>query len=233
VNVDLIFAIPGQDMASWSASLERAITLGTEHISCYSLTYEPNTPMAVKKRLGLVRPVEEATELEMLHYTRRRLAESRYEAYEISNFARPGEACRHNLTYWNGGSYIGLGPSAASHVEGWRWRNRPHLGEWEEALAAGGMPTADVEHLSPRQRAGEMAMLQLRLKDGVVFEDVQRITGVNARREFGEIVERLTKIGMVALSEGGFRLTERGIDVADAVAEEFVEPQRPQRHNSA
>ena len=134
INVDLIFAIPGQNFASWSQSLESAIALDTEHISCYALTYEPNTPMAVKKRLGHLTPAAEELELQMLHHTRRRLREAGYEPYEISNFARPGGPCRHNLLYWTGGSYIGLGPSAASHVHGTRWRNRPHLREWEQAI---------------------------------------------------------------------------------------------------
>src|SRR5439155_15790040 len=95
-----------------------------------------------------------------------------YYPYEISNYARVDEECRHNLLYWNGGSYVGLGPSAASHVQGWRWKNRPHLGEWESAVEGGGVPTADVEELLPAQRAGELIMLQLRLASGVRFEEV-------------------------------------------------------------
>src|SRR5688500_2295639 len=118
--------------------------------------------MAVQKRLGLLRPIAEELELEMLHLARARLEAAGLLAYEVSNYARPGEACRHNLNYWTGGNYIGLGPSAASHVEGWRWRNRPHLGEWEDAVSAGRLPAADVEHLSPESRAGELAMLMLR-----------------------------------------------------------------------
>ena len=114
INVDLIYAIPGQDLASWDASLDAALAMKTPHVSCYNLTYEPNTPMAVRKRLGQFTPVEESVELEMFHHARRRLTDSGLEAYEISNYAGPNEACRHNLVYWTGGNYIGLGPSAAS-----------------------------------------------------------------------------------------------------------------------
>ena len=102
----------------------------------------------------------------MFHHTRQRLADAGRPAYEISNYAAPGQECRHNLVYWNGGNYIGLGPSAASHVEGWRWKNRPHLGEWEDAVAAGDLPATDAEQLTPEQRMGELAMLQLRLTRG-------------------------------------------------------------------
>jgi oxygen-independent coproporphyrinogen-3 oxidase len=222
VNVDLIYAVPGQDLASWERSLEAALALQTEHISCYGLTYESNTPMAVKKRLGAIRAVEDEVELEMLHFTRNRLAEVGYHAYEISNYAKPGEECRHNLLYWNGGSYIGLGPSAASHVEGWRWKNRGHLGEWEQAVGLGGVPTAEAEHLTPQQRAGELAMLQLRLEQGVRYADFLSRTGVDAAVEYRTSIEHLSSLGLIQADVDGFCLSEKGINVADAVAGEFL-----------
>ena len=223
VNVDLIYAVPGQAIESWEFSLNSALDLKTEHVSCYGLTYESNTPMAVKKRLGSIRAVDDDVELAMLHRTREMLAAHGYEAYEISNYATPGEACRHNLLYWNGGSYVGLGPSAASHVEGHRWRNRPHLGEWETAVQSGGIPTTDIEHLSPRQRAGELAMLQLRLAPGIAFESFQKQTGFDPRELWGDVLKRLHNVELIHLNETGFRLTGKGINVADAIAGEFVE----------
>jgi oxygen-independent coproporphyrinogen III oxidase len=223
LNVDLIYAIPGQSMESWRRSLAAAVALDTEHVSAYNLTYEPNTPIAVKKRLGTITPVDEDTELEMLHVARRTLAEAGFAAYEISNYARPGEECRHNLLYWNGGSYIGLGPSAASHVDGHRWKNRPHLGEWESAIEADTLPTTDVEHLTPRQRAGELVMLQLRLAKGVRFQDIQTATGLRAQDAYNAVLKMLITSGLIEMNQEGFALSERGINVADAVAAEFLE----------
>jgi oxygen-independent coproporphyrinogen-3 oxidase len=150
------------------------------------------------------------------------LAEAGLPPYEISNYARPGRECRHNLMYWNGGSYIGLGPSAASHVAGYRWRNRPHLGEWEAAIESGGSAAVDGEALTPRQRAGELAMLQLRLARGIRFDLFANITGMDARKVYGELLDRLESLGLIAQDQDGFRLTERGVDVADAVAGEFL-----------
>jgi oxygen-independent coproporphyrinogen-3 oxidase len=222
LNVDLIYGIPGQDLASWDASLSAAIALGTDHLSCYGLTYEPNTPMAVKKRLGHFRAVEENIELQMLHHTRARLANAGLQAYEISNYSAPGEECRHNLVYWTGGNYLALGPSGASHVSGWRWRNRPHLGEWEDAVAAGGVPAVDVEHLSPERRAGELAMLLLRLSRGIEFDDFSARTGADARALFAEPLDRLSKLGLVSIDDRAARLSRSGLDVADAVAAEFL-----------
>jgi oxygen-independent coproporphyrinogen-3 oxidase len=223
INVDLIYAIPCQDLASWSRSLDAAIAMKTPHISAYNLTYEPNTPMAVKKRLGHFEPVAEDVELAMLHHARERLAREGYEAYEVSNYALAGEPCRHNLVYWTGGNYIGLGPSAASHVEGWRWRNRPHLGEWERAVSSDSLPAADVEQLSPAQRAGELAMLMLRLARGIEFDHFLRRTGHHPRELFHDQLDRLVPAGLIAVSERSVTLTERGIDVADAIAAEFLD----------
>lgn len=222
LNVDLIYAIPGQDIDSWSRSLEEAIALETGHLSCYGLTYEPNTPMAVKKRLGVLQAADEAVELGMLHHTRRRLSQAGLAPYEISNYAEPGEECRHNVMYWTGGNYLGLGPSAASHVEGWRWRNRPHLGEWEAAVEAGVLPAIDVEHLSPERRAGELAMLMLRLSAGIDYSIFSARTGRDPRDLFRAQIDQLQAVGLLHAGEHALRLTESGIDVADAIAAEFL-----------
>jgi oxygen-independent coproporphyrinogen-3 oxidase len=222
LNLDLIYAIPGQTMESWSQSLESAIALGTSHLSCYGLTYEPNTPMAVKKRLGQFVALDEETELRMFHHTRTRLTAGGLAPYEISNFAAAGQECRHNLVYWTGGNYLGLGPSAASHLEGWRWRNRPHLGEWEQAIAGGTHPAVDVETLSPARRAGELAMLMLRLSRGLNFADFAARTGRDALREFAGRIGRLADVGLITVDDTAVRLSRTGLNVADAVAAEFL-----------
>jgi oxygen-independent coproporphyrinogen III oxidase len=140
----------------------------------------------------------------------------------VSNYAAGGQECRHNLVYWNGGNYIGLGPSAASHVEGRRWKNRPHLGEWEQAVAAGRLPVVEVESLTPRQRLGELAMLQLRLAHGIRFGDFAARTGRDPRDAFAPVIDRLEQIGVLTRDATGVRLTDRGLDVADAAAAEFL-----------
>jgi oxygen-independent coproporphyrinogen-3 oxidase len=232
INVDLIYAIPGQTLESWAQTLDRAIALRTPHLSCYNLTFEPNTPIAVKRRLGLIHPAEEDIELQMLLHTRQRLAQAGLPAYEISNHAVEGEACRHNLCYWTGGNYIGLGPSAASHVgpreptapdaRGWRWKNRPHLGEWERAVAADTLPAAEVETLAPPQRAGELAMLLLRLTRGLEYADFADRTGFDARAIYSDPITRFTRAGLLESDGTGVRLTARGLPVADAIAAEFL-----------
>jgi len=223
MNVDLIYAIPGQTLEKWAWSLEQAIGLGTPHVSCYALTYEPNTAMAVRKRLGQFVGCEDSLELEMMRYTRRRLGEAGLSAYEISNYAVAGEACRHNVLYWTGGSYIGLGPAAASHVEGWRWKNRPHLGEWENAVTAGHLPAAEFEVLRDEQRAGEWVMLRMRLARGIGFREYAARWGRDAREVYAAQIAQLSRMGLIEVNEEGFGLSEAGIAVADGVAGEFLE----------
>lgn len=224
LNVDLIYAIPGQTLESWSRSLDSAIALSIPHISAYNLTYEPNTPIAVRKRLGQLVATEEAIEIEMMHLARRKLAKSGRPAYEISNYAISGEECRHNLLYWGGGSYVGLGPSAASHIDGTRFKNRPHLGEWERAIEAGHLPASDIETLAPAQRRGELVMLMLRLARGVRYADYAARFRRDARADFGPTIDRLSKIDLLNVDDAGFRLTEKGLNVADAIGAEFLAP---------
>ena len=225
LNVDLIYAIPGQDLPSWAKSLDEAIALRTPHLSCYGLTFEPNTPIAVRRRLGLLRQAAESLELRMLRHARSRLSGAGMGAYEISNYSTPGEECQHNLVYWMGGNYIGLGPSAASHVQGWRWRNRPHLGEWERALDAGLLPAIEVEQLSASRRAGELAMLMLRLSRGLNFAAfADRTGGLDAQTIWQDTIERYVRTGLLHIDQAALKLTEAGLAVADAIAAEFLDP---------
>jgi len=222
LNLDLIYAIPGQTLSSWEQTLEKAIELGTSHLSCYGLTFEPNTPIAVRRRLGQLQQAEETLELQMLRHTRQRLAIANMPAYEISNYATTGQECRHNLAYWTGENYLSLGPSAASHIEGWRWRNAPHLGEWESAITSENLPAIEVEQLTPRHRAGELAMLVLRLTRGLNFADFAKRTNFDARSLWHEVIDRYSRAGLLEVDSSSLRLSDRGLAVADSLASEFL-----------
>ncbi|NJL31089.1 MAG: radical SAM family heme chaperone HemW [Phycisphaerales bacterium] len=125
LNLDLIFAIPGQTMAQLDADLDALLTLEPQHLSCYGLTYEPGTALLEKLQLGRVQRLDEDLEKVMFEHVITRLTWAGYEQYEISNFALPGQQCQHNLHYWANDNWLGLGPAAASHVNGYRWKNAP------------------------------------------------------------------------------------------------------------
>lgn len=218
LNLDLIFAIPGQTLDQLDRDLDRALALEPEHLSCYSLIFEPGTPLTVKKQQGKIHPIEESLEAAMYQHVIKRLAEAGYQQYEISNWAKPGRPCQHNLIYWQGENYLGIGPSASSFVEGRRWKNQPHLGAY---LASPGHPvTVDHETLDPEARLGEQLMLRLRLTQGIGLDWLSGVMPADDRRR--DELRRFQSLGLIEETATHLRLTPRGLLLADAIASELL-----------
>jgi oxygen-independent coproporphyrinogen-3 oxidase len=224
-SVDLLFAVPGQGEESFARDLDEAIALGTGHLSCYALLYEEGTTMLAREKRGLVAREPEDRERRMLLGARRRLRGAGFRAYEISNFARPGEECLHNLVYWRNGPYLGVGVSAASFLGGVRSSNPRDLRAWLDGADRGAFPPAESERLGPRAALGETVMLGLRLEEGVRFDDLAARTGLDARALFGPLLARLAAAGLVTVDRDRFALAEEGIPVADAILVEFLAPE--------
>jgi oxygen-independent coproporphyrinogen-3 oxidase len=216
LNTDLIFAIPGQSLADVSRDLDEALALGTEHLSYYNLTYEPNTAMKQKLAMGQVTPVDEDTEAAMYELILSRMAGAGFEHYEISNWSKPGLPCGHNLMYWTNGNWVGAGPAAASHVAGYRWKNQPSLGPY--LATTGQPPIIEVEHLTAEDRIGEVLMMYLRLRQGMPTTAVEKL--VDARRQ--DKVSELTHLDLLETVGGYLRLTDKGLLVGDAVLGELL-----------
>jgi oxygen-independent coproporphyrinogen-3 oxidase len=225
VSVDLLFAVPGQGPETFARDLDEALALGTGHLSCYALLWEEGTAMFSRERRGLVGREPEDLEREMLLAARRRLARAGFRAYEVSNFALPGQECLHNLVYWRNDPYLGIGVSAASLLGGTRSSNVRDLRAYVDRVAASGDATAERERLGPRGVLGETVMLGLRLDEGVAFDDLAARSGLDARGLLGPLVARLAAAGLVTADRDRFRLTEEGIPVADAIIGEFLEPE--------
>lgn len=223
-NLDLIFGIPGQSQQTWSESLHRALELGPDHLSCYGLTYEPGTPLHARMHEGQVEPVEESLEADLYLQTIDTLTAAGFEHYEISNWARPTGRCRHNLRYWYQRPGIGIGPAAASYLEGRRWRNVPDLADYIHRVSAGQSSAIECETLSPRARAGEAAMLGLRLVEGIDIREFARRTGYNPMELFGDPIRRHQAAGHVFIEQGRIRLTRTGLLLADVVAGDLLLP---------
>jgi oxygen-independent coproporphyrinogen-3 oxidase len=215
INLDLMFALPGQSEAKWEETLQAALACAPQHISAYALTYEEDTPFFEKLRLGEYRQ-DEPREIAMFERTRDVLGAAGLVDYEISNFARPGFESEHNLAYWRGADYLGLGPSACSTIDGRRWRNVPDTRAYAERLARGESVRGEMETLDPATRAKERIMFGLRMREGVL------------RAEFGGADSQLDQLaelaanGLAFEAEGRVRLTARGKLVADNVAGMFV-----------
>jgi putative oxygen-independent coproporphyrinogen III oxidase len=219
---DLIYARPGQTPDGWQAELGRALDLAGEHLSVYQLTIEPNTAFFGAERRGeLVLPAEE-TAAALYEVTQARLAAAGLPAYEISNHARPGAECRHNLVYWQGGDYLGIGPGAHGRTSlgGARYATRQHRAPeaWLAAVEADGHATRERRALSPEERRDELLLMGLRLTRGISRTRFRHALG----REIEDAIapQRLARLiegGFLALDADGLRATPAGLQRLNAV----------------
>ncbi len=221
LNLDLIYGLPGQSPEQAAADVAAALALEPEHISLYELTLNPYTPWGRRYRKGQAPlPGEEAV-LAMERRARSLLGRAGFERYEVSNFSRPGRACRHNQATWRGADYLALGPGAHGHLAGRRWANHQDPGRYLEDLARGREPLAFCERLSPRDRARELVMLGLRTSRGMDMEQVGRLLGQDPRRLWARALERIQQEGWACLQESRLVPTSRGLDMADSAASLF------------
>ena len=239
LNLDLMFGIPGQTLADWQATLQEALALESEHLSSYEVTYEEDTPLFAQLQAGEFSVDEDllAAMFEELIAT----AETRgFGQYEISNFARhlparqtvglpglPSQACQHNVNYWRGGPYHGLGPSAHSFVGDLRYKNWANIPRYCSLLEQGQRPVESEDPLPLLARAGEIAGIGLRLSTGWRFDEFQAVTGCDLRQEWAEPMQRLVQQGWAIRDADHFQLTRQGLRFADAAAAEFIEVERP------
>ena len=208
LNLDLIYGLPGDSLDSWRRSLETAVDLGPEHLSLYALTLEPDTPLGRAVEAGEIAAPDPDVAADQYERAEDVLAAAGYGHYEISNWARPGRACRHNLVYWDNGNYLGFGVAAHSSVDGRRFAN---TGDLDEYLAAGGLaPLALDERLDETVRRAETVILGLRQGRGIHLAEMSRRLGVDLTEEYRGQFGDMTAAGLLEQVAGRLRLTRRG-----------------------
>ena len=219
VSIDLIFGAEGQTPADWIEDLDKVIALRPDHLSCYGLTFEEGTLFTRWLEEGRVKRMPDAEELLLFRITREHAAKHGYHPYEVSNFALSGHECRHNLNYWRGGPYVGVGPGAASYLSGVRFGNPRALDVWRREAVGGGDPTLWSEQLKPDHRLSETWWLGLRLAEGVDPVAACELAGVDPSEDrCSPEAACLADEGLLALTGGRWRLTDRGLELADAVS---------------
>jgi oxygen-independent coproporphyrinogen-3 oxidase len=241
INIDLMFAIPGQTMEIWNRTLDEALALGTEHLSCYEVIYEEDTPLYEQLKAGEC-DVDDDLAADLYEVLYDRVGAVGFGAYEVANFARrrrvgesvdrpeaepgiPAFACRHNVGYWRGRDSYGLGPSASEWVRGLRSRNWSNTVLYCEQLEKGRRAKEFAEALPPLGRAGEMAAFGLRMNAGWPWEEFQGQTGFDLRTEWPTEMAQLVSRGWAERTPTHFRLTRAGLRFADSAAQLFLRPE--------
>jgi len=234
LNLDLMFAIPGQTLEVWRETLQEAVTLGSEHLSSYEVIYEEDTALFEQLQAGKV-DADEDLACAMYEELVEQAGKAGFEQYEVANLARndafnsrssrssvPSRACRHNVNYWRGGSFYGLGPSATSYVRGVRTKNFANTQLYYEQLEQGQRAVESHEELTPLARAGETAAFGLRMVEGWPFEEFRQVTGYDLRQDWAGEMNQLVRQGWGRLLPDRFRLTAEGLRFADAAAQFFL-----------
>ena len=217
LNLDLIYGLPGQTVEGFLSDLDEALSLGPKHISLYALSLHEGTPLYERVSRGEASLPSDDEVAEMFEAARGRLGEEGFSHYEISNFALPGFECRHNLKYWLGEPYLGLGPGAWSFINGWRRGNVPDVREYVRLLREGREPVAEVQRPPRLRRASELLILGLRLVGGYDLRLLSRRYGRAILSEFLPELRALSEEGLLVLEEDVARLSERAIPVANRV----------------
>lgn len=222
VSVDLMFGLPNQSREKWMNTLRHVLDLKPDHVSCYGLKVEPGTPL-YDYRDGANLPDDDA-QADMYLYAVETLESFGYGQYEISNFAREGRACRHNLKYWTGGEYLGFGPAAASDFAGKRFTARADIETYIQGVLGKGVILSECETIAPRERAGEYLMLRLRITGGIEAEEYTS-RFLLPFEPIQKAMERFAEKGLAVQVDGRWRLTPKGLLLSNQIIGTLLEIQ--------
>lgn len=238
INIDLMSALPGQSLASYRETLERVLALKPEHISAYSLIIEEGTPFFDLYNTdghtlvaGALPLPDEDTEREMYELTKQLLHEQGYERYEISNYAKAGYACRHNIAYWTGGDYLGLGLGASSMIGNARFTNVSELDIYkaiwsephdldEELLYIKGSDS--IEYLTKEAQMEEFMFLGLRMTEGIDIKNFAKTFGQELSEIYSDVIDKHVKDGTLIIEGNALKFSTKGLDVANYVMSDFI-----------
>ena len=222
ISFDLIIGLPGQTLDDWQRNLDEALKLDPEHLSLYILEIHEATPLAEQVRSGRRPRPDEELAAEMYEHLLDRIATTSFEQYEISNFAKPGLASRHNTKYWRLDPVFGFGVSAHSFDGMSRYWNVRDTQEYVSAVEADKTPIAGRDILTDEKLAGERAFLGMRLTDGISVNDYERATGIDLKAKYAGELERLADAGLIELASDRLKLTRRGMLFSNEVFAVFA-----------
>ncbi len=215
INLDLIYALPGQSIGSFTQTLKSAVELNPQHISCYGLIIEEGTPFYNDKSFD---PLDESAELNMYRMAKRYLTDKGYKQYEISNYSKPGYESRHNLCYWCNGEYIGFGLGAHSYINGTRFCNTESLEEYLNS----DFSKKDLQELSIEDKYAEFMFLGMRKISGISERDFLETFGVSVYSIYGDCLRKHERAGLLSIDNGNIRLSDEGVYLSNIVFCDFL-----------
>ena len=221
LSLDLIFGLPGQTLEKWKENLEAAVALEPEHLSCYGLTVEPDTPLGRRTAEGTVQLPDGDAQADCYLWTVERLEQAGYHQYEISNFAKPGRQSRHNMKYWMGREYLGFGPGAHSHIGARRYAFLKDLDGYIRGVTEGAKLLSELEEIPDRERSEEYLMLRLRTSYGIEEWEYRR----EYFKNFDPLAAKLAEYeqqGLATRADRRWRLTPRGFLLSNRIIAELL-----------
>ena len=235
INIDIMAGIPEQTLKSYKDTLEKVLALNPQHISVYSLIIEPGTEFYRMQEQGKLNIADEDTDRDMYRMAKEMLGKHGYNRYEISNYSKKGMECRHNITYWTGGNYLGTGPGASSYIDGTRFTGTSDYNKYINIFknrALQGMAEGQVkentgsspEKLSLKKQMEEFMFLGLRMCKGVLKSGFEDKFGISMDKVYGDVIKYFLQTGLMAedVSNGRVYLTDRGIDISNYVLSDFI-----------
>jgi oxygen-independent coproporphyrinogen-3 oxidase len=223
LNLDFIYGLPGQALSDWEHTLDDVLAMEPEHISLYALTLETDTPMSALIKKGSLPEIDPDICADQYELAEDKLAAHGYTHYEISNWARPGRTCRHNLTYWHNLPYLGIGAAAHSCIGGRRFANTSDIDKYIAHFTENKSLRPELdEEINPALEFAETVILGLRLDEGINADYLQHRFGRDLLADYGRQVEEMAGAGLLEHSNGHIRLTRRGRLLSNEVFWRFL-----------
>ena len=224
LSIDLIHGLPGQTVESFGRSVEEALARQPEHISLYGLSIDPDSRIGrlTSKQFSDLEIPDSDTQADMYDLARHVFSENGYNQYEISNFAKPGRECRHNIVYWSGDEYVGFGPGATSYVNGTRYRRIADVDKYFAAQFEKKNTIEFLETLSTTRAAAEALVMGLRMADGIDYKRIETRFGVKLTELIGEAIERYRSNGLLEVNDGNMRLNDSAYFISNSIFRDFI-----------
>lgn len=222
INIDLMYALPNQKKEDWMESLEKVVKLNPTHISAYSLILEEGTELFNMYERNEFKLLDEDADIEMYEYTINYLKMNGYNQYEISNYAKEGFECKHNILYWKCENYLGLGVSASGYLNNTRYNNISDLDEYNKLIHSGKKPIEWQEKLSIKDEIEESIFLGLRMNEGIKFKMFHEKYDFNFEEEYKNEINKLKNMNLIEIRDGVLKLTQKGREISNSVFVEFM-----------